>query len=88
MLIFSKRYSSLLKVSFGQMMELTPELHAKFLIFRESFESALMWLADAPGNTELKERSASETAQRAANASEIEAQLFLKLMKNEIPKPS
>jgi hypothetical protein len=69
-------------------MELTPELHAKFLKFRESYETALTWLADAAGNTELKERSASETAQRAVNASEIEAQLFIRLMKNEIPKPN
>lgn len=69
-------------------MELTPELHAKFLRFRESYESALTWLADAPGSAELKERSASETAQRAVNATEIEAQLFLRMMKSEIPKPN
>jgi hypothetical protein len=68
-------------------MELTPELHAKFLKFRESYEQALTWLADAPGHAEQKQQSALNTAARAINASEIEVELFRRFMTSEIPKP-
>lgn len=68
-------------------MELTPELHTKFLKYRESYEQALTWLADAPGNADQKQQSALNTAARAINASEIEVELFRKLITGELPKP-
>jgi len=69
------------------MFELTPELNAKFLKFRESYEFALVWLADAPGNAADKERSALDTARRSVNASDIETEMFRKIIQDEIPKP-
>lgn len=69
------------------MAESNTELHAKFIKFRESYEAALVWLADAGGNSDHKESSALDAARRSVDASEMEFEFFKKLMREQIPKP-
>ena len=65
------------------MFELSPELQTKFVKFRDSYEWALVWLADAGGNAERKERDAWESARRDVPISEIEEEMFRRLLKEE-----
>ena len=69
------------------MFELTPELQAKFAKFRDAYEWALVWLADAGGNAERKERNAFESACRDVPLSEPEEELFRRLLKEEAAEP-
>lgn len=70
------------------MFELTPELQSKFDRFRDSYEWALVWHADAGGNAEARNRSAIESAKRDLQLSEIEEEMFLRLLKEEASAPT
>ncbi|MEQ1763969.1 MAG: hypothetical protein ABL984_12600 [Pyrinomonadaceae bacterium] len=65
------------------MLELTPELQAKLAKFRDSYEWALVWLADAVGDAESKHRDAWASASRDVPLSEVEEELFRRLVKEE-----
>ena len=65
------------------MLELAPELEAKLAKFRNSYEWALVWLADAAGDTESKERDAWASAKRDVPLSEVEEQLFRRFLKED-----
>ena len=67
------------------MTELSPELEPKFVKFRSSYESALVWLADAGGNSQRKASNAFETAKRDVPVSEVEEQFFRRLLFAEPP---
>ena len=65
----------------------SPDINAKFLKFRQAYEDALVWLADAPGGPQLRERSALEAARKSVVASDLEIDVFMKMLQDEIPKP-
>jgi hypothetical protein len=70
------------------MFDLPQELQEKFLRFHADYELALVWLADAPGTDSDKQASAAESAKRSTNTSDIEVDIFLRLIRSEIPKPN
>ena len=69
------------------MFDLPQELQAKFLRFHADYALALTWLADAPGPADSKHLSAVESAKRSTSASDLEVEIFLRLILSEIPKP-
>ena len=71
------------------MSDLSPELETKFAKFRDSYEWAWVWLADAGGNAERKAADAFETAKRETQVSDFEEDLFRRLIREEAlePKP-
>jgi hypothetical protein len=64
------------------MFEATPELNAKLAKFRDAYEWALIWLPDADGNAELRERDAWKRAKREVPLSQIEEDLFRRVIKD------
>lgn len=65
------------------MENLTPELREKFKKFRNSYEWAIVWLADAGGNAERKARDAWLAATREVPVTEMEEDLFRRLMERD-----
>lgn len=70
------------------MFELSPELTPKFKKFRDSYEWALVWLADAGGNAERKEHDAWVSAKCEVPLSDTEEVLFRKLINEEALTPN
>ena len=69
------------------MFDLPSELQPKFERFHADYELALVWLADSPVSAESKHLSAVESAKRSTNSSDLEVEIFLRLILSEIPKP-
>ena len=65
------------------MLELTPHLQEKFEKFRNSYEWAIVWLADAGGNSERKISDAFQSAMRDVPLDEVEVSLFQRLLREE-----